>query len=66
MLSLDAVGWSLVLSHLDTLGFVDSQWEDLPFLRSDWGERGEEEWEEGKDGELWLLCKMSKKHFLKT
>lgn len=41
----------MVLPHLDGLGFGDSSWESLAFLRSGWGSEvgGRREWEEGRD-----------------
>ena len=42
--------------------FVDSPWQALPFMRNGW-ELVEEKVvgkEDGRDEELWLLCKMEK------
>lgn len=50
-------GGGLVLSQLNILGFVDFPWEEW---MGDGLEGGRGKWEEGREKELWLVCRMNK------
>lgn len=64
LLSLDIAGRDLVLPQLTLPGFSGSPWEAIPFLRSERGVGGlgrkkVGKQEEGKEGEVWFVCKMN-------